>query len=34
MGQVWADNTIALNFSAELDFTDCSMGFEEIRVLK
>ena len=32
MGEVWAVESIALNFSTELDFTDCSMGFEEIRL--
>ena len=31
MGEVWAVETISLNFSAELDFTDCSMGFGETR---
>ena len=29
IGQVCADDSIALNFSQELDFTDCSMSFEE-----
>ena len=31
MTEVWADDAIALDFSTELDFTDCSMGFGEIR---
>ena len=34
MGKVWAVHAIALNFSTELDFTHCSMGFGEIRFLK
>ena len=34
MGEVWAVEAVALNFSIELDFTDCSMGFGEIRFLK
>ena len=33
MGQVWAVDAIALNFSSELDFTDCSRSFEKIRFL-
>ena len=34
MGEVWAVDIIALNFSTELDFTACSIGFGEIRYLK
>ena len=34
MGEVWSDDGIALYFSMELDFTDCSMGYGEIRFLK
>ena len=34
MGKEWAVDTIALNFLTELDFTDCSIGFGEIRFLK
>ena len=34
MGKVLAADTIALYFLAELDFTDWSEGFGEIRALK
>ena len=34
MGEAWAVDTIALNFPMELDSTDCSMGFGEIRFMK
>ena len=34
MRVVWAVEAITLSFSTELDFTDCSMGFGEIRLLK
>ena len=34
MGNVWAVDSIALNFSTKLDFTDCAIGFWEIRCLK
>ena len=34
MGKVWTVDAIALNFSTELDSTDCSMrGFGEITFL-
>ena len=32
MRVVWAVEAITLSFSTELDFTDCSMGFGEIRL--
>ena len=34
MGEVWAIDTITLNFSMELDSTECYMGFGEIKFLK
>ena len=34
MGKVWAFDATALNFSTESEFTDCFMGFGEIRFLK
>ena len=34
MGKVWAADSIVLYFLAESDFTDWSMGFGEVRVLK
>ena len=34
MGEVWAIDTITLNFSMELDSTKCYMGFGEIKFLK
>ena len=34
MGEVWAVNAIALNFSTELDSTDFSKGFGEAGILK
>ena len=34
MGEVWAIDTITLNFSMELDPTECYMGFGEIKFLK
>ena len=34
MGKGWAVDAIALSFSKELDFIDCSIGFGEIRFLK
>ena len=33
-GEVLKVDTITLNFSMELDFTDCSLGFVEISFLK
>ena len=34
MGKVWTVDAVTINLSKELDFTDCSMGFGEIRFLK
>ena len=34
MGEVWAVDAIALNFSKELDSTECYVCFGEIRFLK
>ena len=32
MGKVWAVDGIALNFPTNLDFTNCTIGFGEIRL--
>ena len=34
MGEVWAAEAIVLSYFTELDFTDYSMGFGEIKFLK
>ena len=34
MGKAWAVDSIALNFSMELDFIECAMSFGEIKFLK